>query len=120
MHGARAMNTLEARLQLKDLAQQGLELTRQIVARNGVEPDVRVLLRSLALEAREALADAGYPGEATWRALQRASMGAETATGDLDLVFWMTLSDDFASAIEVLDSLLGPSRDRDSDVQIIG
>jgi len=114
------MNTLEARIQLRDVAQRGLELTRQIVARNRVEPDARTGLRALALEAREALVDAGYPGEATWRALQRASIGAETSNGDLDANFWSALSDDLASAIETLDSLLGPSRERDSDVRIIG
>jgi hypothetical protein len=73
----------------------------------------------MASEARTLLGDAGYPAEAAWRAIQRASIGVETAFEEPDRSYWEDLTDELRGAIETLDNLIGVGR-RDADVHIVG
>lgn len=114
------MNTLEARIHMRELARDGLERVRTIVATNEITIDDRDVLRRLSVSARTVLADAGYPGEASWRALQRAAIGLDTGGPSLDLAYWQSLESDLVEAMETLDVLLGANVQRDSDIRVVG
>ncbi|MGI8826942.1 MAG: hypothetical protein ACR2JC_15120 [Chloroflexota bacterium] len=112
------MNTLDARLQMRQLARDGERLVKH-TRDTGDTGAAGGELRRLAAEARDLLTDAGFPGEATWRVLQRASIGVDTAGVDFDASFWQWISEDLESAAGSLDTLLGPSLHRDADLHIV-
>jgi hypothetical protein len=113
------MDTYEARLRMRDLAHDALDVVERRQAGASAGREDRSDLRQMATESRSLLGDAGYPGEATWRAIQRASIGLETAFEEPDRSYWEDLADELRQAIETLDNLIGVGR-RDADVHIIG
>ena len=113
------MDTYEARLTMRDLAREALEIVEDLVGDAVPSRDNRKDLRSMAVEARELLPDAGYPGEATWRGLQRASIGADTHFDQADPSFWVDVADELRNAAATLDQLVGPVH-RDIAFHIVG
>jgi hypothetical protein len=113
------MDTYEARLKMRDLAQDALVIVERREASVVLNREDRTHLREMAMEARSVLSDAGYPGEASWRAIQRASIGLDTAFDEPDRSFWQDVLEELRSAISTLDNLVGVSK-RDADVHIVG
>ena len=114
------MNTQEARREMHDLALDGLELARRYKAGARPAREDRQNLRTMALEARTLLSEAGYPGERVWRGLQRASMGAETGFDSDDSSFWTDVAEDLQGGADTLESLIGGVGARDFDFRIVG
>ena len=77
-------------------------------------------LRRMASEARALLPEAGYPGEAVWRGLQRASIGAETHFDSFDSAYWQDVTDELERGAATLASLDAVSNAKDADVHIVG
>jgi hypothetical protein len=114
------MDTYEARLLMRDLAHQGLELIDRFRAGTAPRAEDKRRLRELVLQARGALADAGYPAEACWRGLQRASIGAETLLDGADGAYWENVAEELRDGIETLNALVSPTFRRESDFHIVG
>jgi len=114
------MDTYEARTQMLELARDALGIVAALEASNVPTGEDRRRLRSMLTEARSALADAGYPAEAVWRAVQRASMGTDTSLDQADPMFWHDVADELRAAMETLESLVSPHFRRESDFYIVG
>jgi hypothetical protein len=112
------MDTYEARRRMRDLAQESLDLLREIEQGDSTRSDALTELRKMELEARSLLADAGYPGESAWRALQRVGPALRTDDEDPSLVAEVVA--ELGEAIDTLDSLTATPSERDSDFRIIG
>jgi hypothetical protein len=82
--------------------------------------DDRTGLRSMAVESRELLAEAGFPGEAVWRGLTRASIGVDTSLSEADVLFWVDVLEDLTAGTSTLDDLVSPHFAREADFRIIG
>lgn len=114
------MDTLEARTYMRDIGEEALEIIRRVAAGEAPSLEDRQRLRQLLLQARQTLPDAGYPGEGTWRALQRATIGIDTMTERPDANYWQDAVAELRIGVDTLSSLISPSWRRESDVQIIG
>jgi len=114
------MNTQEARIRMLDLAREALEIVEGF--EQGARPtrEEKNELREMVIEARDTLPDAGYPGEAAWRGLQRASIGTDTFFEESDPAFWQDVIQELQTAAEVLESLVSPGFRRETDFHIIG
>lgn len=113
------MDTNEARMQMRDLAHDALAIVDRLAAGSEPAQGDRGSLREMALESRALLGDAGYPAEAAWRGIQRASIGADTQFEAPDPTYWDDVARDLRTAVETLENLVSGPR-RDSDVHIIG
>jgi hypothetical protein len=113
------MDTLEARRDLRDVARSAIAVVERAEVGREPNPEDREALRKAAARARELLRDAGYPGEATWRGLSRASIGVDTLDGPLDHTFWHDVAEELRSGLETLDNLVTSDRMRESDVHLI-
>ena len=114
------MDTFEARTLMRDLAQEGLEIVNRFIGGAAPRPEEKRRLREMVLEARRSLADAGYPAEAAWQGLQRASIGADTLLDSEDPSFWQSVAGDLEAGIGTLDALVGMGVRRESDFHIVG
>jgi hypothetical protein len=114
------MDTYEARMVMRDIARESLEIVERMVSSHSPAYAERRRLRELSNEARQALADAGYPGEAVWRAVQRASIAIETSGEQADPVFWNEVSRDLESGVDTLDMLVAPPIGDNVDVHLVG
>jgi hypothetical protein len=113
------MNTQEARSDLRDMADEAQVILIKVIERGSVRAPERQSLRRLALEARELLPDAGYPGDGVWRTIQRASISAETLIDEFDHDFWQALEDDLRAARDTLHALISPDYARETDVHFV-
>lgn len=105
---------------METLATQGLAIVNRIRAGRAPLLEDRNNLHRMASEARELLAEAGYPGEAVWRGLQRSSIGADTNFDSPDAAYWQDVVDELERGAATLSSL-DPSRSfRDIDFHIVG
>src|SRR5438105_5058429 len=100
------MNTQEARIELRDLARAALGIVEGI--EHGRRPSVEDGrdLRKMVAEARVLMADAGFPGETTWRGLSRASLGVDTLVEAPDTLYWHDVAEELRSGLETLESLV--------------
>lgn len=114
------VDTFEARLLMRDLAQDGLKIVDRFIGGAAPRPEDKRRLRELVLEARRSLSDAGYPAEAAWQGLQRASIGADTLLDTEDAAFWGNVAEDLRAGVETLDALVGMGVRRESDFHIVG
>jgi hypothetical protein len=112
------MDTYQARRQMRDLAQTTLELLDEAIREGASPTETLGRLRSMDLDARALLADAGYPAEAVWRGLQRAQHALQP--GPIDTTLATQVADELRVAVETLDSLTSATSERDSDFRIIG
>ncbi len=101
------------------MAQAALGVVERLVRGVAPSPDERGQLRRFVSDARSLLPDAGYPGEAAWRALQRASIGIDTLGDVPDRSYWADVETDLRAAIGTLSSLVRVGG-RDADIHIIG
>jgi len=113
------MNTQEARRRMRDLAAQAITITTRLGSGEAATKDHAEQLRAMVVEARGLLAEAGYPAEAVWRGLQRADIGIQTALGGSDAGYWLDVSDDLTSGMQVLENLVGSHTTRDVDFRIV-
>ena len=100
------MNTQDARRNMGSLATEGLAIVKSIGENRSASPDDRNRLRHMASEARTLLSEAGYPGDAVWRGLQRASIGAETYFDSFDTGYWQDVMDELERGAATLRRLL--------------
>lgn len=114
------MDTFEARTHMLDVAEETLDIVRRVAAGETPSLEDRQRLRKLLLEARQTLPDAGYPGEATWRSVQRASMGIDTMGDQTDADFWDDVAGELQNGMDTLSSLISPNWRRETDFHIIG
>jgi hypothetical protein len=114
------MNTQDARLEMGTLAIQGLAIVDRI--RQGRAPSIedRNNVRRMANEARSLLAEAGYPGEAVWRGLQRSSIGTDTNFDSYDSSYWQDVANELEQGAATLASLDSSRGFRDIDFHIVG
>lgn len=114
------MNTQDARREMGSLATDGLAIVNRISEGRAASSEDRNQLRRMASEARSLLSEAGYPGEAVWRGLQRASIGAETHFDSFDAAYWQDVTDELERGAATLASLDAVSNAKDADVHIVG
>lgn len=114
------MDTTEARTQMRDLAREALDIVERVVQGQPIAGAEREGLRRLVLQSRTLLADAGYPGEAVWRGLQRAAIGAETHFDQSDPAYWADVATELQAGVATLESLVSPTWRSEPDVRIIG
>jgi hypothetical protein len=114
------MNTQEARIGLRDLAREALAIVEEIERGHAPSPQARLDLHRLASEARALIYDAGYPGEATWRGLSRASMGADTLVDAPDPTFWNDAAEELRIGVETLEALLTSGIRHETDFPLVG
>jgi hypothetical protein len=103
-----------------DLCFEALAIVERLAAGEAPTADDRQGLRRALLQAREVLPDAGFPAEATWRGMQRASIGTETSFDQADPLYWRDVAQELRDAGEVLKSLVSPDFRRESDFHIVG
>lgn len=114
------MNTQDARSEMASLAAQGLVIVARIRETRNAPVDDRDQLRRMASEARTLLSEAGYPGEAVWRGLQRSSIGAETHFDSFDAAYWHDVTEELERGAATLESLNAVRSARDVDLHIVG
>jgi hypothetical protein len=105
---------------MESLATEALAIVRRIREGRAPSSDDRNNLRRLASDARALLAEAGYPGEAVWRGLQRASMGTDTNFDSHDSGYWQDVVDELEQGAATLASLDSSRSVRDVDFHIVG
>lgn len=103
-----------------DIAREALEIVERLGSDAAPTADDKGRLRQLLLDAREALPDAGFPAEAAWRGLQRASIGTDTYFDQADPRYWQDVAKELHEGAEVLESLVSPFHRRESDFHIVG
>jgi hypothetical protein len=116
----RLMDTFEARMSMRDLAVAALDIVERLAEGKPVELDTRSRLRQMLTEGRSLLADAGYPGDSTWRGIQRASMGLDTFLDQSDALFWDDVAEELRTGLQTLESLVGPGQRPDADIYVVG
>lgn len=114
------MNTQDARREMRSLATEALAIVHRMCDSRSAPSDDRNRLRRMASESRALLSEAGYPGEAVWRGLQRASIGAETHFDSFDAAYWQDVTDELERGAATLASLDAVSNAKDVDVHIVG
>jgi hypothetical protein len=114
------MNTYEARSRMSEIGHRAIVIVERL--RDGASPDYeeRSSLRQYAVESRELLAEAGFPGEAVWRGLTRATIGVDTSLSGSDTYYWQDVLDDLAGGTTTLDDLVSPLLGREADFRIVG
>lgn len=112
------MDTLEARIRMRDMARETLEIVDRLAAGTSPSRETRARLREMVSEARSLLGDAGYPAEGAWRGMQRASMGLDTLFDEPDPTYWEDVMSELSRSIETLDNLVSPIR-READLHIV-
>lgn len=103
-----------------DLALAARTIVETWTSRSRLTGDEKLRLREIVAEARSVLADAGYPAEGVWRAVQRASLGLDTSLQQSDPLYWEDVSRDLQAGIETLESLVSPHAGREADFRIVG
>ena len=114
------MDTQEARSRMLDLAHEARTIVDAWKSKTGLTGDEKQRLREIVAEARSVLADAGYPAEGVWRAVQRASLGLDTSLQQSDPLYWDDVSRDLQSGIDTLESLVSRYAGREADFRIVG
>jgi hypothetical protein len=114
------MDTFEARMSMRDLAVAALAIVERLAEGKPAESDTRSRLRQMLTEGRALLADAGYPGESTWRGLQRASMGLDTLFDQSDPLSWEDVAEELRTGLQTLESLVGQGQRPDADIYVVG
>jgi hypothetical protein len=114
------MDTFEARSKMRDLAQATLDLIEGLDRSSTSRREAIAGLRDMEQEARALLADAGYPGEAAWRGIQRSRILAESDPSVMDESMRGDIVGDLQLAVGTLGSLVSGALQRDSDFRIVG
>ena len=114
------MDTNEARTQMREMANEALGIVAQLRRGERLDIESAQRLRRMAVDARSCLADAGYPGEAVWQGLQRASIGLDTQLGSGDASFWEDVTDVLQAGSATLESLISTRARREGDFRIVG
>jgi hypothetical protein len=114
------MNTYEARSKMSDLGHRAIAIVERLSDGSLASYEDRSSLREMAVESRELLVEAGFPGESVWRAVTRASIGVDTSLSASDNHFWNDLLMELSGGTSTLDDLVSPHLTRDADFRIIG
>jgi hypothetical protein len=104
---------------MRDLADEALTIVESLAKGEILSRDDKRRLRELVSEARSTLFDAGYPAEAVWRGLQRASIGVDTLLDQPDAAYWEHVAAELRAGLDTLDSLLSPGPRRETDFHIV-
>lgn len=82
------MNTVESRLRLRELTLRAIEIVRRLAIDGTVTAAETIEMREILRQAREVAYDAGYPGDAAWRALLRSNVYVTAPPADVTADFW--------------------------------
>ena len=114
------MNTYEARSKMSELGHRAIAIVERLSDGKTATFEDRSGLREMAVETRELLVEAGFPGESVWRSLTRASIGVDTSLSASDSHFWQDLLDELSAGTATLDDLISPQISREADFRIVG
>lgn len=113
------MDTLGARLHMRELARRGLDVLHRYLSGEQSIGQATDAIRLISHDAREYLPDAGYPGELVWQALRRAQVGFDLPLDPPDAGYWREVVEELERAADTLDSLVSPGSNRDIDFHIV-
>lgn len=113
------MDTFEARQRMKDLASEGLELLNRFLCGESSMLVAAEQARRLSSESRTVLMDAGYPGESTWRALQRAANGLSVLGDAPPPEYLEEVKLELTEARDALNRLLAVGAESEADFRIV-
>lgn len=114
------MDTYQARSTFLDMASEALSIVERISSGSSPMFEEKNRLRQMMVQAREALADAGYPAEGVWRGIQRAGIGVDTAFVDTDPAYWPDVAEQLREGRDTLEMLVSPAGRRETDFHIVG
>jgi hypothetical protein len=114
------MNTYEARSRMSEIGHRAIDIVGHLRSGETATYEERASLRAYAVESRGLLTEAGFPGEAVWRGLTRASMGIDTSLSSSDPLFWQDVLDDLDGGTTTLDDLISPHFNSGADFTIVG
>ncbi len=101
------MNTSDARHRLLDLTLQARDIVQKLAEGQRATGEDRATMRELIREAREAAYDAGFPGDAAWRALLRAGMTVTNPQEEPDQETWTEILEGLAEGQDRLSLVTG-------------
>jgi hypothetical protein len=99
------MNTLEARGRLAELTASAIEIVGRLAAGSPVTAANGIEMREILREARDIAYDAGYIGDAAWRALLKTNVYVTTPPTTVDMEFWGDILLDLRDAWTMLTGL---------------
>lgn len=99
------MNTMEARRRLGELTRQAVGVVQCLAQGDPVTSSTSIVMRDILREAREVTYDAGYPGDAAWRALLRTNVYITAPPTTVSNEFWSELLEDLRVAMESLTGI---------------
>lgn len=96
------MNTIEARRRLAELTSETISIVMRLAAGGSISAADGVRMREVLAEARMIAYDAGYPGDAAWRALLRTSVYVSAPPTDVDREFWVDMLENLREGLAQL------------------
>jgi len=82
------MNTLEARRRLSELTARAIAIVELLAGGDPVTAANSIEMRDILREAREVAYDAGYVGDAAWRALLKTNVYVTAPPTTVEQEFW--------------------------------
>lgn len=113
------MDTHSARIEMLGLARRAVDLEERYATDEETVGRALLITRELIDEARGLLADAGYPGQPVWNALQHMFFALGFHSEPLNAAEWDSVKEDLLAARNTLDDLLNAGKYRDSDFRVV-
>lgn len=98
------MNTLEARRRLAELADRAIRIVELLAMGDPVTAANSIEMREILREAREVAYDAGFVGDAAWRALLKTNVYITTPPATVEIEFWQETLEELQSALSALSA----------------
>lgn len=99
------MNTIDARQRLVELSERTITIVEKLASGQAISSQDASDMRDILGDARAAAYDAGYPGDAAWRALLRTSVYIAAPPIDVEMEFWSEMLEDLEEGIRGLVSI---------------
>lgn len=96
------MNTIEARLRLAELTNRSIGIVEGLARGDRVSSANSIEIRDILREAREIAYDAGYPGDAAWRAILKTNVYITAPPTPVDATFWLETLEDLREGLTAL------------------
>lgn len=99
------MNTLEARRRLAELVRLAIAIVECLVAGDPVSASNSIEMRDILRDAREVTYDAGYPGDAAWRALLHTNVYITAPPTTVAQDFWKEALEELREGLQSLTAV---------------